>query len=172
MCARPKTCSFGVEFFDHYIDPTFAGVCLRNAVTTGLLERGSKDPSVTWQKKTLSAFYERRYNTTRPAPPTPPRPSTISPVETSDHAISIYLADGFFSHVALCRNGTSTHENTHGRLFKDITHSLSPSLPHPPPPLSLPLIFPVENYWKIGHSFPHFEKKKRAESILKKKKKS
>lgn len=51
-------------------------------------------------------------------------PLPFSPVETSDHTISFYISDGFFSHVALCCNGTSTHENTHGKLFEDISHSL------------------------------------------------
>ncbi len=48
-------------------------------------------------------------------------PLPLSPVETSDHTISFYISDGFFSHVALCCNGTSTHENTHGKLFEDIS---------------------------------------------------
>lgn len=46
-------------------------------------------------------------------------PSLFSPVETSDHAISFYVSDGIFSHVALCCNGTSTRENTHGKLYED-----------------------------------------------------
>lgn len=64
----------------------------------------------------VSALYERDYNATSSPP--------FSPVETSDHTISSYISDGFFSHVALCCNGTSTHENTHGKLFEDISHSL------------------------------------------------
>lgn len=46
-------------------------------------------------------------------------PSLFAPVETSDHAVSFYISDGIFSHVALCCNGTSTHENTHGKLYED-----------------------------------------------------
>lgn len=46
-------------------------------------------------------------------------PSLFSPVETSDHTVSFYISDGFFSFVALCCNGTAAHENTHGRLFED-----------------------------------------------------
>lgn len=53
-------------------------------------------------------------------------PSLFSPVETSDHTVSFYISDEFFSFVALCCNGTATHENTHGRLFEDISQSLSP----------------------------------------------
>lgn len=53
-------------------------------------------------------------------------PSLFSPVETSDHMVSFYISDGFFSFVALCWNGTAAHENTHGRLFEDISQSQSP----------------------------------------------
>lgn len=67
-------------------------------------------------------------------------PLPFSPVETSDHTISFYISDGFFSHVALCCNGTSTHENTHGKLFEDI----SPSL--------LSLSFPSYRTVRIFHS--------------------
>lgn len=55
-------------------------------------------------------------------------PLPFSAVETSDHTISSYISDGFFSHIVCCCNGTSTRENTHGELFLDISRSVfSPS---------------------------------------------
>lgn len=53
-------------------------------------------------------------------------PLPFSAVETSDHTISSYISDGFFSHVVCCCNGTSTRKNTHGELFKDISRSRFP----------------------------------------------
>lgn len=66
-----------------------------------------------------SALYERDYNATS----SPTFFPFFSPVETSDHAVSFYISDGFFSHVALCCNGTSTRENTHGKLCDDSSQS-------------------------------------------------
>lgn len=59
-----------------------------------------------------SVLYERDYNATR-----------FSPVETSDHTVSFYISDGIFGHVALCCNGTSIRENTHGKLCEDSSQS-------------------------------------------------
>ena len=111
---------------------------LQNDVTTEFLERDEGFTVGHDRRKGCRLFMSRA--TILQPPPTHFCSSTISPVETSDHAISIYLADGFFSHVALCRNGTSTHENTHGRLFKDIRHSLlfSFSLAHSLSPSNFP----------------------------------
>lgn len=93
----------------------------------------------TWQEAQEAAV-QRLLFTSRTTMLQTPLP--LSPVETSDHTISFYISDGFFSHVALCCNGTSTHENTHGKLFEDIS----------PPTLSFP------HYRTAGKcaSFPFF----------------
>ena len=46
-------------------------------------------------------------------------PSLLA-VETTDHSISFYILWWIFQPCCtLCCNGTSTHKDTHGRLFKD-----------------------------------------------------
>lgn len=72
----------------------------------------------TQQETKAVTLYEQDHNAT--APP--------SPVETSDHIVSFYISDGFFSNVALCCNGTSTPGNTHGKLLR--YQKFSPLFPY------------------------------------------
>lgn len=74
-------------------------------------------------------------------------PSLFSPVETSDHGVSFYVSDGIFSHFALCCNGTSTRENTHGKLYEDSGQSQlrwGGGVGH------FPITDLLENVWKIS----------------------
>lgn len=77
-------------------------------------------------------------------------PSLFSPVETSDHGVSFYVSDGIFSHFALCCNGTSTRENTHGKLYEDSGQS---QLRWGGGAL---VTSPLQTCWKMSQKFPVF----------------